>query len=220
MGDLRKSGTLWPNFSSKPRPTSIFRSAAVAVKNVLLAALGCRQEIAAVCAEDQGTNCGHFAGFGACSVSSREFMLFGTALDLETSAAAESFLDIETKNYSGACKQHFSADPTQDGKAQAMCSPNACETPAPKADWLHAGSPLWQHKAAGPSGSCLGTTSTTFSDILSTDTTDTTRHDTSERQPRARQRRIRDSNRKRICRMETPLTGSLLQLFGAIESGC
>lgn len=32
------------------------------MENILLAALGRRQEIAAVCAEDHGTNCSHFCG--------------------------------------------------------------------------------------------------------------------------------------------------------------
>lgn len=47
----------WTN----PGRTSVFRSAAVAMQNVLLAAFRRRQEVATVCAEDQRTNCGHGA---------------------------------------------------------------------------------------------------------------------------------------------------------------
>lgn len=51
--------TLAPTLPPNPRPTSVFRSAAVAMENILLAALGRRQKIAAVRAENQGTDRGH-----------------------------------------------------------------------------------------------------------------------------------------------------------------
>lgn len=44
--------------------TSVFRTAALAVKNVLLAALGDGQQVAAVCAENEGSDGSH-----CCSLS-------------------------------------------------------------------------------------------------------------------------------------------------------
>lgn len=48
--------------------TSVFGTAALAVKNVLLAALGDGQEVAAVCAEDEGSDGSHccVCGFDGC----------------------------------------------------------------------------------------------------------------------------------------------------------
>jgi hypothetical protein len=63
------------------------------VKNVLLAALRRRQEVAAVRAEDQGTDCGHFAVFGACGASPREILLS----EAQNSTAAGIFQDIGQK---------------------------------------------------------------------------------------------------------------------------
>jgi hypothetical protein len=117
--------------------------------------------------------------------------------------------------------------PPQTGKHRPCAPRKPGEAHAPKADWLHAGGPLGSARLQDAVDLALGRTSTTFSDISSTDTPDTTRHDTTrhdkdniERQPRAQQRKNRDFNRKRNCRMETPVFGGLLQLFGAIETSC
>jgi hypothetical protein len=98
---------------------------------------------------------------------------------LKTQRQRESF-KTSAKNYSGACNQHLSADPTPDGKAQAMCTPKAwrgtCAESGLAARWRAA----WQCKAAGCSGSCLGTNfNNLFGHFVDRHARhDTTRHDT------------------------------------------
>ena len=78
--------------------TSVFRTAALAVKNVLLAALGDRQQVAAVCAENEGSDGSHF-GF----LFVRLFVCAGMVICLDRDIVGSVFLVVfvRSKQFAG-----------------------------------------------------------------------------------------------------------------------
>lgn len=145
------------------RPTSVLSSAAVAMENILLAALGRGQKVAAVCAENQRPNCRH----GVRSFANRNRKKKPAATASWDSLACpqsvvsqpnrcESFTAGSVSTTGGCCKSQSTAkivrdrqdatpicpaDPTPGGKARTMCSLG----PSQKADlgiWGLAGARL------------------------------------------------------------------------------
>lgn len=82
------------------------------MENVLLTALGSRQEVAAVCAKDQGTNCSHFR---YCALLLDCWIQTSLLQSRARVGIKPIFFSVSTKKFSGSCDQEQRIPP-QTGK--------------------------------------------------------------------------------------------------------